>query len=175
MSHDGISSNFTCTCGWGFQQESAFSRHQKTCIKGKKRLFSALSKAKDLLGSVKRARLCISEHARPSGSQPCTSLDASPPLSISPHLRTNKEVPSNNATASTSMLLQDNASIPTCNLTHQGHKDTSHGDTPLAQWRTRHSGIQLPKCYRQFEDVLPQSLPSVPINNVHQSSEPPPP
>ncbi|KAG2746626.1 hypothetical protein P692DRAFT_20675989, partial [Suillus brevipes Sb2] len=45
---------FKCTCTREFTQESAFTKHQRSCTKGKKRLITALSKAKGLLGSVKR-------------------------------------------------------------------------------------------------------------------------
>ncbi|KAG2737263.1 hypothetical protein P692DRAFT_20762177, partial [Suillus brevipes Sb2] len=45
---------FKCTCTREFTQENAYTKHQRSCAKGKKRLFSALSKAKDLLGIAKR-------------------------------------------------------------------------------------------------------------------------
>ncbi|KAG2349309.1 hypothetical protein BDR05DRAFT_972390 [Suillus weaverae] len=35
----------------------------------------------------------------------------------------------------------------------------------------RHNNIQLPKHYRQFQDILPEPLPSIPINKVDQSSD----
>ncbi|KAG2092136.1 uncharacterized protein F5147DRAFT_779760 [Suillus discolor] len=72
---------FTCNCGRGFQQESGFTRHQKSCVKGKKCLFSALNKAKDLLGSVKRARTCLgnqggsSHHISPTTRSTSVVLD----------------------------------------------------------------------------------------------------
>ncbi|KAG2057274.1 hypothetical protein BDR06DRAFT_980942 [Suillus hirtellus] len=48
---------FRCACTREFTQESAYTKHQDSCTKGKKRLFSALSKAKHLLGSAKRSRV----------------------------------------------------------------------------------------------------------------------
>ncbi|KAG2747868.1 hypothetical protein P692DRAFT_20735936, partial [Suillus brevipes Sb2] len=41
---------FRCTCMCEFTQENAYTKHQHSCMKGKKCLFSALSKAKVLLG-----------------------------------------------------------------------------------------------------------------------------
>ena len=37
-----------CTCGWLFDNTGAFTRHKKTCLKGKKRLASVLTGAKEL-------------------------------------------------------------------------------------------------------------------------------
>ncbi|KAG2740830.1 hypothetical protein P692DRAFT_20752473, partial [Suillus brevipes Sb2] len=45
---------FRCTCTREFTHESAYTKHQHSCAKGKKRLSSALCKARDFLGSVKR-------------------------------------------------------------------------------------------------------------------------
>ncbi|KAG2757849.1 hypothetical protein P692DRAFT_20711087, partial [Suillus brevipes Sb2] len=49
-----IPTPFRCTCTREFTQESAYTKHQRSCTRGKKRLFSALSRAKDRLGSAKR-------------------------------------------------------------------------------------------------------------------------
>ncbi|KAG2054377.1 hypothetical protein BDR06DRAFT_982438 [Suillus hirtellus] len=48
---------FRCTCTRKFTQESAYTKHQGSCTKGKKQLFSALSKVKHLLGSTKQSRV----------------------------------------------------------------------------------------------------------------------
>ncbi|KAG1882183.1 hypothetical protein F4604DRAFT_1921913 [Suillus subluteus] len=48
-------------------------------------------------------------------------------------------------------------------------------DLPLAQRRTRRNDVQLPRHYRQFDDILPQPLPSIPANYVNHSSNSPPP
>jgi hypothetical protein len=45
-----------CVCGRAFTDLGAFTRHQKGCRKGKKRLTSAITKAKEVYQS-KRARL----------------------------------------------------------------------------------------------------------------------
>lgn len=45
-----------CVCGRGFSDLGAFTRHQKACGKGKKRLASVLAKAKEVYQG-KRARL----------------------------------------------------------------------------------------------------------------------
>jgi hypothetical protein len=69
---------FKCTCTREFTQENAYTKHQRLCVKGKKRLFSALSKAKDLLGSAKRARL----DAHVSMESSSTQLHCPQPLSL---------------------------------------------------------------------------------------------
>jgi hypothetical protein len=52
---DGLSE--ICLCGRAFSQQSAFSNHKRTCQKSKKRLSSALEKAKQLWTGKKRRRL----------------------------------------------------------------------------------------------------------------------
>lgn len=150
---------FSCTCGRGFQQESAFIRHQKSCSKGKKRLFSALSKAKDLLGSVKRARKCLEDNG--SSSHPISSETELATSSIVHHVIASVNDAQSN---STSVLTEDIVAAPS-------ESNDSHMDLPLAQRRKRRNDVQLPKCYHQFQDILPEPLPSIPMNTVDQSSD----
>jgi hypothetical protein len=49
-----------CVCGRSFQQLSAFTNHKRTCQSSKKRLSSALDKAKQLWKGPKRRRLLSS-------------------------------------------------------------------------------------------------------------------
>jgi hypothetical protein len=49
----------TCVCGRMFTDLGGFTRHEKGCCKGKKRLFNALNKAKEVY-QAKRARLSLS-------------------------------------------------------------------------------------------------------------------
>ncbi|KIK33405.1 hypothetical protein CY34DRAFT_99660 [Suillus luteus UH-Slu-Lm8-n1] len=70
--------SFKCTCTRKFTQENAYTKHQRSCVKGKKRLFSALSKAKELLGSAKWARL----DARVSMESSSMQLHCPQPLSL---------------------------------------------------------------------------------------------
>jgi hypothetical protein len=46
-----------CVCGRSFSQSNAFSKHKRSCEKSKKRLSSALEKAKHNWTSKKRRRL----------------------------------------------------------------------------------------------------------------------
>jgi hypothetical protein len=46
-----------CICGRSFSQLSAFTNHKRTCQSSKKRLSSALDKAKQLWKGPKRRRL----------------------------------------------------------------------------------------------------------------------
>ena len=50
-----------CVCGRSFLQPSALTNHQRTCQSSKKRLSSALGKAKQLWEGRKRRRLQTSE------------------------------------------------------------------------------------------------------------------
>lgn len=159
-----IPPNFTCNCGRGFQQESAFTRHQKSCIKGKKCLFSALNRAKDLLGSVKRSRIRLDDQG--SSSHPI-SADTGPTCPALDLPVSRNDTPRVDITATPSSTEEITASAP---LSASGQEDLS-----LAQHRTRRNGIQLPRRYRQFEDILPQPLPSVPTNHINESSDSLPP
>ena len=47
----------TCACGRSFSQENSFNKHRRVCQKSKKRLSSALDKAKQLWTGKKRRRL----------------------------------------------------------------------------------------------------------------------
>ncbi|KAH7903230.1 hypothetical protein BJ138DRAFT_181955 [Hygrophoropsis aurantiaca] len=137
------SSPFRCTCLREFRQESAFTRHQHTCTKGKKRLFSALSKAKNLLSSAKRLRLdnasqIYLQPGEHSSSFVTASADTGTSRGHTPPTRMNPP----------------NSSIST---------DSSVDvDLPLAQCRPRRSGVKMPLRYRQYDDVLPQPPPTVP-------------
>jgi hypothetical protein len=53
--------HLTCSCGRTFFQQSALSKHQKACQKSKKRLSSALDKAKSMWSGRKRRRLDLSD------------------------------------------------------------------------------------------------------------------
>jgi hypothetical protein len=57
-----------CLCGKQFVLRSALSNHQRSCQRGKKRLSSALTKAKDMWVSKKRKRMEESEIGRDQGS-----------------------------------------------------------------------------------------------------------
>ncbi|KAG1824260.1 hypothetical protein EV424DRAFT_1346029 [Suillus variegatus] len=77
---------FKCTCTRVFTQANAYTKHQHSCTRGKKRLFSALSKAKDLLGAVKRSRLsanAVRQDARASTASSSTQFHRSNTPSLS--------------------------------------------------------------------------------------------
>ena len=50
------SRDYLCPCGRSFQQDSALTKHQRTCSKTKKRLSSALETAKEVWRDKKRRR-----------------------------------------------------------------------------------------------------------------------
>jgi len=68
-----------CVCGRSFLQPGAFTKHNRTCQSSKKRLSSALDKAKQLWKGPKRRRL---ENNSPEINQPtlATGLVLESPL-----------------------------------------------------------------------------------------------
>ncbi|KIK34654.1 hypothetical protein CY34DRAFT_61479, partial [Suillus luteus UH-Slu-Lm8-n1] len=135
-----------CTCTREFTQESAFTRHQCSCSKGKKRLITALSKAKDLLGSTYSTTGSSSLH----------------PYSASPAVQSPGEVPCAGSS------LQGNAHIPASNV-NTCTISTEEDGLSLAQRRSRRVDVRMPSRYRQYDDVLPQPPPSVPSHVVQQT------
>ncbi|KIK35225.1 hypothetical protein CY34DRAFT_96480, partial [Suillus luteus UH-Slu-Lm8-n1] len=134
------SSPFRCTCLRQFTQESAYTKHQRSCTQGKKRLFSALSKAKDLLRTAKRSRVDGSgrSYARLStmscneGSIVSSNIENTPATASNTNFRA--------------------APLET---------DEDQG-LSLAQRRSRCIDVPMPLRFRQYEDVLPQPPPTVP-------------
>lgn len=160
--------SFKCTCTREFTQENAYTKHQRSCVKGKKRLFSALSKAKELLGSAKRARL----DARVSMESSSTQLHCPQPLSLpSDHANEALSAESSNVDPALSAgcpmpcegsSLQGNMPISTSASNPAAAAAEINDDSSLAQRRTRRVDVRMPLRYRQYEDVLPQPPPSVP-------------
>ena len=62
MSDSDVIFTKTCVCGRTFTDLGGFTRHEKSCCKGKKRLISALTKAKEVY-QTKKARLSLSRCA----------------------------------------------------------------------------------------------------------------
>jgi hypothetical protein len=58
----------SCLCGRSFSQLFALSNHQRTCQKSKKRLSSAIEKAKEAWLSRKKPRCDTSVHPPPEAS-----------------------------------------------------------------------------------------------------------
>ena len=50
------SEEYLCPCGHAFQQDSVLTKHQRTCLKTKKCLFSALERAKEVWKDKKQRR-----------------------------------------------------------------------------------------------------------------------
>lgn len=53
---DGMAFTQTCVCGRSYTDIGAFTRHEKGCRKGMKRLSSALAKAKEIYHAKKARR-----------------------------------------------------------------------------------------------------------------------
>ena len=73
-----ISSSYRqeCLCGRSFDNTGAFTRHKKACLKGKKRLASVLTQAKESYHR-KKCRVLESNEESPSSSQALSSKDVS--------------------------------------------------------------------------------------------------
>lgn len=170
---------FRCTCTWEFTQESAYTRHQRSCSKSKKQLFSVLSKAKDLLGSAKRSRVDNNSGRHSSSMQfDCprmllsydqvnemlnADLESSNIHPTAPEMHPAQQMScdSSSHNAPTSVSNLDTASM----LEDEG--------LSLAQQRSRHTGVPKPLRYRQYDDVLPQPPPppSIPSSHADQQLE----
>lgn len=166
---------FRCACTREFTQESAYTKHQRSCMRGKKRVFSALSRAKDLLSSVKRTRVdnnngrssstqshslqpSFDEVNEPSHSE--FNVDKPGTLLMHPPQEVSHVVSSHNALASAYDAIIDTASTQ---IDEEG--------LSLAQRRSRRVGVPLPVRYRQYDDVLPQPPLSVPSSQT-QTQQP---
>ncbi|KAG0703605.1 hypothetical protein DFH29DRAFT_998432 [Suillus ampliporus] len=174
---------FRCTCTHQFTQESAYTKHQRSCTQGKKRLFSALSKAKDLLGSAKWSRVdgssrpyaCLS--AASSSAQPHRPCDPSP--SANQVNEGSVAGPSN--TGSTLLAMHPPKEVSCAafsslntNLSAAPIEIDDDEGLSLAQRRSRRVGVPMPLRYRQYEDVLPQPPPSVPSDHTALPPDPNP-
>ena len=62
MSDSDVIFTKTCVCGRTFTDLGGFTRYEKSCRKGKKRLISTLTKAKEVY-QTKKARLSLSRCA----------------------------------------------------------------------------------------------------------------
>lgn len=163
---------FRCTCTREFTQESAYTKHQHSCLKGKKRLFSALSKAKELLGSVKRSRVDN------SGRYTSSTLLDRPPVPSSSNDQANEML-----TAETSIIRSTPPAMhpgqeALCDSPSHSAPTSANSSTQideglsLAQRRSRRIGVPMPLRYRQYDDVLPQPPPSVPFRLPDQQPQP---
>ncbi|KAG1760610.1 hypothetical protein EV702DRAFT_1201552 [Suillus placidus] len=168
---------FGCTCTREFIQESAYTKYQHSCMKGKKCLFSALSKAKGLLGSVKRS--CVDNNSTRHHSS--TQFD-----------RPRVPLPSYGEVNETSNVSNVRSTPPETHPMQEGSCDASLHNPPasasdvilstasmeideeglsLAQQRKQRIGVPMPLRYRQCDDVLPQPPPSVPFSQTVQEPE----
>ncbi|KAG2753752.1 hypothetical protein P692DRAFT_20870582, partial [Suillus brevipes Sb2] len=171
---------FRCTCNREFTQESAYTKHQRSCTKGKKRLFSALSRAKDLLGSTKRSRLDKSKSIDRQSSSTQFHHSSVPP-SFSGEV--NETLGTETSGACSSLLssshptqvascADSSSRIPPASTSQAvlgtEHMEIDEEGLSLAQRRSRRVGIGMPRRYRQYDDVLPQPPPSVPPSRIAQ-------
>lgn len=183
---DSSGRHFKCTCTREFTQESAYTRHQRSCTKGKKRLFSALSKAKDFLKAAKRPRLNV-KNAPTSMASSSTQFRCPQSSSVSSdqvHESFSEESSSTYPVPSVAhppqdvsyggSSLQGDLPVPVSN-SNLGTASTKIDEgLSLAQRRTKRTGVRMPQRYRQYEDILPQPPPSVPGHVAQQLESVPP-
>jgi Plavaka transposase len=170
-----------------FSQASAYTKHQHSCTKGKKRLFSALSKAKEFLGSGKRSKVHANDGRQYARSSMTSSSTQAPPLSSdqannslnTEFCQTLSAVHPLESCAGLS--LQTDTHIPPLNPNLSISSMEVDEGLSLAQRRSRRIDVPLPIRYRQYEDVLPQPPPSIPnyttqrpesVLSAHSSDEP---
>jgi hypothetical protein len=166
---------FRCTCMCEFMQENAYTKHQHSCMKGKKCLFSALSKAKVLLGQ-KRAQ--VDNNDRRETPSAWSHLPRDPSLSASATLCAE---PSNTCSTTSAMPpLQEVSGVESSSHNTPGLASNAVLNTvsvgieeehSLAQRRTCHVGILMPLRFRQYDDVLPQPPLSIPFSQTAQQPE----
>jgi len=169
--------SFKCTCVCKFTQENTYMKHQQSCAEGKKWLLSALSKAKDLLGSTKQAW----PDANGGRQDACVCMESS---SMQLHHLQLLSLPSDHtneapSAQSSNVYLALSAGYPTLEVLYAG--SSLQGNMPiststpnlsavpaeidnnssLAQCRARRVDVQMPLRYQQYEDVLPQPPPSI--------------
>ncbi|KAH7904408.1 hypothetical protein BJ138DRAFT_1138545 [Hygrophoropsis aurantiaca] len=131
----------TCVCGRSFFQPNAFSTHERSCSRTKKRLSGALVKAKELWSSRKRQRVMI-QAANESGSE--IARATAPIEDVSQ---------SDLALEAVDQSVNQNAICPS---------STNSNDDPglsLAECRPRRENRRMPQRYR---DVLPHQLSAPP-------------
>src|SRR5262245_22453366 len=81
----------SCLCGRSFNQSSALAKHKRTCQKTKRRLSTALGKAKQVWAEKKRRRLDTTDtqpEAQPSCGLICEPLPE--PVQVSHYSVANK-------------------------------------------------------------------------------------
>ncbi|KIJ60977.1 hypothetical protein HYDPIDRAFT_31682, partial [Hydnomerulius pinastri MD-312] len=135
----------TCVCGREFSSLGAFTLHEKGCQKDKKRLSSALAKAKEVY-QAKKARL----------QAPSLHQDRAGPTSLE------------SASDAAEGLEEQPASVlqPAPPPPPDGPSDNN--ELPLAQRRTQRTNRRLPL---RFRDLLPE--PPLPLPPPDAFSEPP--
>ncbi|KAG0704711.1 hypothetical protein DFH29DRAFT_997405 [Suillus ampliporus] len=170
---------FRCACTREFTQESAYTKHQRSCMRGKKRVFSALSRAKDLLSSVKWTRV-DNHNGRSSGTQSHNLLPSFDKVNEPLHPEFNVDRPGTPLTMYlpqevSHAVLSHNALISACDtILGTASMQIDEEGLSLAQRRSRHIGAPMPVRYRQYDDVLPQPPLSVPSSQTQQPEFNPP-
>ncbi|KAG2342773.1 hypothetical protein BDR05DRAFT_1000741 [Suillus weaverae] len=170
--------HFRCTYTHQFTQESAYTKHQRSCTQGRKRLFSTLSSAKELLGSVKWSRVHGSGRPLAQPSKAPSNVQGHHPSDPSLSLKqVNEECIANPSNSSSTPLARQedapSSAFDTNVITAPMEIDEN---LSLAQRRSRQVNVPMPLRYRQYEDVLPQPPPSIPSDrsSLVADSIPPP-
>ena len=153
----------TCVCGRAFSLPQAYTFHQRSCQRTKKRLLGALEKAKDILQARKRRKVesvllaqNLAAEAGPS-SQPVDLQVAHPNDLLIPAVHSEVRFPFNRVQVHhllTCFLFQSAMAVA------KGYEDLNRS---IAERRGRREHRQLPKRYR---DVLPEPPAALPPASV---------
>lgn len=166
---------FRCTCTQNFTQVNAYTKHQRSCTKGKKRLFSALSKAKDLLGSAKRSQVDSKRSGQSSSMQlhlPRVPPSSSDEIIDTEHSNARSTLSAAHPVWSANSSSQNASASASDAILGMETMEVDESGLLLAQQRSQHLGIPMPLRFRQYDDVLPQPPPSVPSGSAAQQREP---
>jgi hypothetical protein len=154
--------DLTCSCGRTFSQLGAFKNHRNTCKASKKRLSSALAKAKAAQLAKKRHGSDVMETPTPADSvnDPAQLAEA-----LDPEHNQTREVRTN-----------DTSCVRHCNARSVGHDNQLDDESRPAKRRrqipSRFRGLKLHDS--KLKDILPQPAPALPPPGVASQSSMPP-
>jgi hypothetical protein len=139
-----------CVCGRTFSVPQAYTFHQRSCQKTKKRLSSALDKAKEVWQSKKRRIMEVMQG---------TTAEGPPEKNLVVEQESNDVALAMQHEVRHDMLVQLESLL---HLSQSASMNDEDLDQPLAERRGRRENRQLPKRYRDILPAPPAALPPAP-------------
>ncbi|KAG2345999.1 hypothetical protein BDR05DRAFT_998050 [Suillus weaverae] len=143
-------------------------------MKGKKRLFSALLKAKDLLGSAKRSQVDSNRSGQSSSMRfhlPQVLSSSSDEIIDTEHSNVHSTLLAAHPVLSADSSSQNASASASDAILGTATMEVDENELSLVQQRSPCVGIPMLLHYRQYDDVLPQPPPSVPSGSAAQQQE----